>query len=55
MPQLSEPSRDETGVNREAGPTLAEWVESRATVLVAIGMLVLLLVVLIVVSLLHPR
>ncbi len=39
----------------EAGLTFAEWAESRATLLVAVGMLLLLLAVLIVVSLLHPR
>lgn len=55
MSRYSQPSgeAEETeGVGRSA---LGEWAESRATVLLAIGVLMCLLAVLIVVSLLHPR
>jgi hypothetical protein len=55
MSQLSDQSRVELEADAASGMTFAEWAESRATLLVAIGMLVLLLMVLIVISVLHPR
>lgn len=55
MSRSSEPSLDGPEAETRSKLTLAEWAESRATLLVAISMLVVLLLVLIVVSLLHPR
>jgi hypothetical protein len=55
MSQSSDQSRVELEAEAESGLTFGEWAESRATLLVAVGMLVLLLMVLIVISLLHPR
>jgi hypothetical protein len=55
MSRSPESSREELEANPDAGLTFKEWAESRATLLVAVGMLVMLLAVLVVVSVLHPR
>ena len=55
MSQSSKRTRVELEADADAGMTFGEWAESRATLLVALGMLVALLAVVIVISLLHPR
>ncbi len=55
MSRSSEPQPAEIEGGDEAGLTLGQWAASRATILIAVAVLLTLLAILIVISLLHTR